>query len=44
MEDNFHKRIQFCEEMIHRIDKANFLNFLVFFLSTHFTFNISHLK
>ncbi|KYN13642.1 hypothetical protein ALC57_14170, partial [Trachymyrmex cornetzi] len=30
MEDDFDRRIQFFDEMMHRIDECNFLNFVVF--------------
>jgi hypothetical protein len=38
MEDDF-DRIQFCEEMMHRSNKANFLNFVIF--SDEATFQIN---
>lgn len=38
MEDDFDRRIQFCEKMMHRSDEANFLNFV---FSDEATFEIN---
>ncbi|EFN88574.1 hypothetical protein EAI_05277, partial [Harpegnathos saltator] len=40
MEDNFDRRIQFCEELMNRCDdNANFLNFVIFSDETTFQIN-----